>query len=141
MSYELEFLHSALKEWQKLGHTVREQIKKKLREHLDNPKVQADALRDMPGHYKIKLRAPGYRLVYRAKMSAWWSWWLPLASASEGPLTNLPRVVNVRRLVQFRMCPKPLQAESLRVAAHEDRAYGHPITTEEAFHDHSEFTE
>lgn len=30
------------------------------------------------------------------------------------------------------MCPKPLQAESLRVAAHEDRGYGHPITTEEA---------
>lgn len=67
MSYELEFLHSALKEWQKLGHTVREQIKKKLREHLDNPKVQADALRDMPGHYKIKLRAQGYRLVYRVE--------------------------------------------------------------------------
>ena len=67
MSYELEFLHSALKEWQKLGHTVREQIKKKLREYLDNPKVQADALRDMPGHYNIKLRAPCYRLVYRVE--------------------------------------------------------------------------
>lgn len=40
---------------------------KKLRERLDNPKVQADALRDMPGHYKIKLRASGYRLVYRVE--------------------------------------------------------------------------
>jgi len=55
MTYELEFLPSALKEWQKLGHTVREQIKKKLRERLDNPKVQADALRDMPGHYKVSV--------------------------------------------------------------------------------------
>ena len=29
--------------------------------------MQADALRDMPGHYKIKLRASGYRLVYRVE--------------------------------------------------------------------------
>lgn len=67
MTYKLEFLSSALKEWGKLGHTVREQIKKKLGERLETPKVQADALRDMPGHYKIKLRASGYRLVYRVE--------------------------------------------------------------------------
>lgn len=67
MTYELEFLPSALKEWGKLGHTVREQIKKKLRELLEAPRVQADALRDMPGHYKIKLRASGYRQVYRVE--------------------------------------------------------------------------
>lgn len=67
MTYSLEFLPSALKEWEKLGHTVREQLKKKLRERLESPKVQADALRDMPNHYKIKLRAAGYRLVYRVE--------------------------------------------------------------------------
>lgn len=67
MTYKLEFLPSALQEWEKLGHTVREQIKKKLRERLETPRVQADALRDMPGHYKIKLRASGYRLVYRVE--------------------------------------------------------------------------
>ncbi len=67
MTYSLEFLPSALKEWEKLGHTVREQLKKKLRERLELPKVQADALRDMPNHYKIKLRAAGYRLVYRVE--------------------------------------------------------------------------
>ncbi|WP_213573607.1 type II toxin-antitoxin system RelE family toxin [Stutzerimonas kunmingensis] len=67
MTYKLEFLPSALKEWKKLGHTVREQAKKKLVERLDAPKVQADALRDMPGHYKIKLRTAGYRLVYRVE--------------------------------------------------------------------------
>ena len=67
MAYSLEFLPSALKEWEKLGHTVREQLKKKLRERLELPKVQADALRDMPNHYKIKLRAAGYRLVYRVE--------------------------------------------------------------------------
>jgi mRNA interferase RelE/StbE len=67
MTYSLEFLPSALREWEKLGHTVREQLKKKLRERLELPKVPADALREMPGHYKIKLRASGYRLVYRVE--------------------------------------------------------------------------
>lgn len=67
MTYSLEFVPSALKEWEKLGHTIREQIKKKLRERLESPRVQADALRDMPSHYKIKLNASGYRLVYRVE--------------------------------------------------------------------------
>lgn len=67
MTYSLEFLPSALKEWEKLGHTVREQMKKKLRERLELPRVPADALREMPNHYKIKLRASGYRLVYRVE--------------------------------------------------------------------------
>ncbi|RQJ19379.1 type II toxin-antitoxin system RelE family toxin [Pseudomonas aeruginosa] len=47
--------------------TVCEQIKTKLRERLEAPRVQADALRDLPGHYKIKLKASGYRLVYRVE--------------------------------------------------------------------------
>ncbi|SDS12325.1 type II toxin-antitoxin system RelE family toxin [Pseudomonas oryzae] len=67
MTYSLEFLPSALKEWEKLGHTVREQLKKKLRERLELPRVPADALREMPNHYKIKLRALGYRLVCRVE--------------------------------------------------------------------------
>lgn len=67
MTYSLEFLPSALEEWEKLGHTVREQIKKKLRERLEMPRIQADALHDLPGHYKIKLQASGYRLVYRVE--------------------------------------------------------------------------
>ncbi|MBB4861921.1 mRNA interferase RelE/StbE [Pseudomonas nitritireducens] len=65
MTYELEFLPAALKEWHKLGHTVREQFKRKLGERLINPRVQADALHGLPNHYKIKLRSAGYRLVYR----------------------------------------------------------------------------
>ena len=44
MTYELEFKKSALKEWQKLGHTVKEQFKKKLKERLENPHVPAAAL-------------------------------------------------------------------------------------------------
>ncbi|MDU9403456.1 type II toxin-antitoxin system RelE/ParE family toxin [Pseudomonas sp. zfem004] len=67
MTYKLEFLPSALKEWEKLGHTVREQAKKKLRERLVLPSVPADAMRDLPNHYKIKLKSSGYRLVYRVE--------------------------------------------------------------------------
>jgi mRNA interferase RelE/StbE len=67
MTYKLEFLPSALKEWQKLGHTVKDQFKHKLAERLNTPRVSADALNGMPSHYKIKLRASGYRLVYRVE--------------------------------------------------------------------------
>ena len=67
MSYKLEFLPSARKEWNKLGATLREQFKKKLKERLSNPRVRADALHGMADHFKIKLRAAGYRLVYRVE--------------------------------------------------------------------------
>ncbi|MGF6139962.1 type II toxin-antitoxin system RelE family toxin [Pseudomonas laurylsulfatiphila] len=64
MTYKLEFLPSARKEWDKLGHTVREQFKKKLSERLEVPRIQSDALHGMPDCYKIKLRSSRYRLVY-----------------------------------------------------------------------------
>lgn len=67
MTYRLEFLPSARREWDKLGATLREQFKKKLAERLMRPCVRADALRGMPDHYKIKLRSAGYRLVYRVE--------------------------------------------------------------------------
>lgn len=47
MTYELEFERRALKEWHKLGHTVREQFKKKLSERL---KIQGSLL---PGYMVI----------------------------------------------------------------------------------------
>ncbi|AZE14667.1 mRNA interferase RelE [Pseudomonas chlororaphis subsp. aureofaciens] len=65
MTYKLQFLPSARKEWDKLGHTLREQFKKKLAEHLEMPRVPADALHGMADCYKIKLKASGYRLVYQ----------------------------------------------------------------------------
>ena len=64
MSYELDFKRSALKEWKKLGATVREQFKKKLLERLKNPHVPAAKLSGGDNMYKIKLRQSGYRLVY-----------------------------------------------------------------------------
>ena len=67
MPYELAFKPSALKEWGKLGASVREQFKKKLAERLEAPCVPGDALHGLEHHYKIKLRSSGYRLVYRVK--------------------------------------------------------------------------
>jgi mRNA interferase RelE/StbE len=65
MPFDLEFLPSAKREWDKLGSTIRQQFVKKLRERLEHPRVPSAALHGMPDHYKIKLRQLGYRLVYR----------------------------------------------------------------------------
>ena len=65
MTYSLEFDARALKEWQKLGDTVRQQLKKKLAEVLLNPRIEANRLHSLPDCYKIKLRSSGYRLVYQ----------------------------------------------------------------------------
>jgi len=67
MSFDLRFLPSALKEWEKLGAPVRAQFKKKLAERLEHPRILRDALHGLPDHYKIKLRDAGYRLVYRVE--------------------------------------------------------------------------
>ncbi|TWR92182.1 type II toxin-antitoxin system RelE/ParE family toxin [Pseudomonas saxonica] len=65
MTFSLEFDQRALKEWHKLGDTVRQQFKKKLADILVNPRVEANRLRDLPDCYKIKLRSLGYRLIYQ----------------------------------------------------------------------------
>ncbi len=67
MSYKLTFLPKALKEWKKLDANVATQFKKKLKERLENPKVQKDKLRGFEHVYKIKLRTLGYRLAYEVK--------------------------------------------------------------------------
>lgn len=64
MTYELSFIPEAKKEWDKLGHTVREQFKNKLQERVINPHVSKDKLHGFTNVYKIKLRAAGFRLVY-----------------------------------------------------------------------------
>ena len=66
-TYKLRFHELALKEWRKLGEPLREQFKKKLAERLENPRVPSAALSGMSDCYKIKLRAAGYRLVYRVE--------------------------------------------------------------------------
>jgi len=62
--YKLEFLPTALKEWKKLDVSAQSQFKKKLKERLNEPHNKASQLSGFENHYKIKLRASGYRLVY-----------------------------------------------------------------------------
>lgn len=64
MTYELAFKKSALKEWKKLGPSVREIFKKKLADRLVNPHLPSAAVSGGKNLYKIKLRQLGYRLVY-----------------------------------------------------------------------------
>lgn len=67
MTYNLEFKPQALKEWSKLGSTIKEQFKKKLEERLETPKVEKDKLSGYENVYKIKLKTAGYRLAYQVK--------------------------------------------------------------------------
>ena len=64
MTYKLKFEKRALKEWERLGHPIRQQLKKKLSERLENPHITASRLSGRLNRYKIKLRSSGYRLVY-----------------------------------------------------------------------------
>ena len=64
MTYKLDFLVEALKEWKALDASTKEQFKKKLKERLKSPHVPSSKLSGTTNRYKIKLRAIGYRLVY-----------------------------------------------------------------------------
>jgi mRNA interferase RelE/StbE len=66
MIYKLKFLPVAKQEWDKLNPAIKEQFKKKLAKRLENPEVIKDRLSgNLTDCYKIKLRNPGYRLVYK----------------------------------------------------------------------------
>ena len=67
MNYELRFHEDARKEWDKLNATVREQFRKKLKERLLHPCVDAARISAGCNRYKIKLRTLGYRLVYQVQ--------------------------------------------------------------------------
>jgi mRNA interferase RelE/StbE len=61
----LQFVPSAWAEWQALDGSVKETLRKLLKKRLDNPHVPGAELHGaLAGHYKIKLRKLGYRLVY-----------------------------------------------------------------------------
>ena len=66
-TFDLEFLPSARREWDKLAPSIRDQFFKKLKERLSGPRVPSARLHGLSDCYKIKLRAAGYRLVYRVE--------------------------------------------------------------------------
>lgn len=64
--YKLRILPSAENQFNRLDKPIREALKSKLAERLDNPLVPKDKLRTakLKDCYKIKLRAHGIRLIY-----------------------------------------------------------------------------
>jgi mRNA interferase RelE/StbE len=56
-TFDLEFLPSTKKEWDKLGATIRSQFSKKLAECLTEPRIAPAKLADMLDCYNIKLQA------------------------------------------------------------------------------------
>ncbi|MBD1226601.1 type II toxin-antitoxin system RelE family toxin [Xenorhabdus griffiniae] len=66
MKFSIDFDERALKEWQKLDKSIREQFKKKLKKLQENPYIESARLHgELAGCFKIKLRSSGYRLVYQ----------------------------------------------------------------------------
>jgi mRNA interferase RelE/StbE len=65
MSYSIEILPSARREWKKLDGEVKQQAVRKLERLLENPRVASARLSGMPDCYKVKLRSKGYRIIYR----------------------------------------------------------------------------
>ena len=65
MTYSIEILPSARGEWKKLDPDIKRQAVRKLEQLLENPRVPAARLSEMPDCYRIKLRSKGYRIIYR----------------------------------------------------------------------------
>ena len=68
MTYSLSILPEAEKEWRKLNPSVKNKLLKKIREILEEPIRPNQALTGgLIGHYKVKIKSPGYRIVYKVK--------------------------------------------------------------------------
>lgn len=65
MIYKLKFKIEALKEWEKLDSTIKQQFKKKIKQRLTTPHIPSARLNGLENCYKIKLKSSGFRLVYQ----------------------------------------------------------------------------
>jgi mRNA interferase RelE/StbE len=65
--YKLLFKVDAKKEWDDLDSTVRSIFAKKLKERIQQPRIESARLTGMKDCYKIKLRRAGFRLVYQVR--------------------------------------------------------------------------
>jgi mRNA interferase RelE/StbE len=65
MTYELSIHPDAEKEWGQLDGSIKRRFKDKFaKDRLKFPRVEKDALRDLPDCYKIKITTPQFRLIY-----------------------------------------------------------------------------
>lgn len=67
ITYRLVFKEEAKKEWDNLDSTVRSIFAKKLKERIQQPRIESSRLSGMKDCYKIKLNRVGYRLVYQVR--------------------------------------------------------------------------
>lgn len=65
--YRLVFKEEAKKEWDNLDPTIRSVFAKKLKERLEQPRIESARLSGMKDCYKIKLNRAGFRLVYQVR--------------------------------------------------------------------------
>lgn len=65
--YRLVFKEEAKKEWDNLDTTIRSIFAKKLKERLEQPRIESARLSGMKDCYKIKLNRAGFRLVYQVR--------------------------------------------------------------------------
>lgn len=67
MSYKLSFHPKALHEFKQLDKSIAQQLKKKIAQRLENPKVAKDKLSGFDDVYKIKLKTAGIRMAYKVE--------------------------------------------------------------------------
>jgi mRNA interferase RelE/StbE len=65
--YKLVFKEEAKKEWDNLDAVVRSIFAKKLKERMQQPRIESARLNGMKDCYKIKLNRAGFRLVYQVR--------------------------------------------------------------------------
>ncbi|WP_134017958.1 type II toxin-antitoxin system RelE family toxin [Modicisalibacter xianhensis] len=63
--YQVDFLPSAYKEWEKLPGSVRDRFTKVLKRRREQPRIRKDKLSGYEDVYKVKITSPQYRLVYK----------------------------------------------------------------------------
>lgn len=64
-NYQLKFDRDALKEWNKLDGSIKEEFKKALSRRLKSPVVESARLHgNLSNCFKIKSKSSGYRIIY-----------------------------------------------------------------------------
>jgi mRNA interferase RelE/StbE len=68
-TFEVVFRPRAKKAFDRLGTADQRQLAVKLKARCASPRVPADAVREIPDGYKIKLRSSGIRAIYQVRDS------------------------------------------------------------------------
>jgi mRNA interferase RelE/StbE len=66
-TFNVVFRPRAKKAFDRLGTADQRQLAAKLKSRCLNPRVPADAVRDIPQGYKVKLRSSGIRAIYMVR--------------------------------------------------------------------------